>query len=103
MKHFVGDSCKPPHETPGEAASPDPALERRRQQPDMVNHPPHYMSYASGVECIVVAEWMSFCLGNALKYIWRCHEKGDPVENLEKARWYIDREIARLKGTSDEH
>lgn len=65
--------------------------------PDMVNHPPHYLSHPSGVECVIVAEWFSFCLGNAIKYIWRCHEKGDPVENLKKARWYLDREISRLE------
>jgi hypothetical protein len=66
----------------------------------MVNHPPHYMSHPSGVECITVTEWMSFTQGNAVKYLWRCFEKGDPVENLEKARWYIDREIGRLRRPS---
>jgi hypothetical protein len=66
----------------------------------MVNHPPHYMSHPSGVECITVTEWMSFNQGNAVKYLWRCFEKGDPVENLEKARWYIDREIGRLRRPS---
>jgi hypothetical protein len=38
---------------------------------------------------------MSFCLGNAVKYIWRADEKNDAVEDLRKARWYIDREIAK--------
>jgi hypothetical protein len=40
---------------------------------------------------------MGFCLGNAVKYIWRCGQKGDAIEDLKKARWYIDREIARLE------
>lgn len=62
---------------------------------DNVNHPPHYNAHPSGVECITVAEHMGFNLGNALKYIWRADEKGAPVEDLKKARWYLDREIAR--------
>jgi len=62
---------------------------------DPVNHPKHYCSHPSGVECIQITEHMSFCLGNAVKYIWRADEKNDAVEDLRKARWYIDREIAR--------
>lgn len=63
---------------------------------DMVNHPPHYTGHPSGVECIQIVEHMNFCRGNAVKYIWRAGEKGDPVEDLKKARWYIDREIERI-------
>jgi hypothetical protein len=59
---------------------------------DAVN-PDHYKSHPSGVECIQVTEHMNFCLGNALKYIWRAGLKGDAVEDLRKARWYLDREI----------
>jgi hypothetical protein len=66
---------------------------------DMVNHPPHYGAHPSGVECITITEHMSFCLGNALKYIWRADLKGDAVEDLKKARWYLDREIARRERT----
>lgn len=62
---------------------------------DAINHPPHYTDHPSGVECIVVAEHMNFCLGNAVKYIWRAGLKGDAIE-LKKARWYLDREITRL-------
>lgn len=65
---------------------------------DLVNHPPHYSSHPSGVECIRITEWMTFCLGNAVKYVWRAGLKSaSPIEDLEKARWYIDREIERLK------
>jgi hypothetical protein len=64
---------------------------------DPVNHPAHYTGHQSGVECIQIAEHMTFCLGNAVKYIWRAGIKGDAVEDLEKARWYIDREIVRIK------
>lgn len=63
---------------------------------DPIN-PSHYRSHPSGVECIVVTEHMTFCLGNAVKYIWRAGLKGG-VEDLRKARWYLDREIKRLGG-----
>ena len=62
---------------------------------DAVNHPKHYTQHPSGVECITVTEHMNFCLGNTVKYIWRAGEKGCALEDLKKARWYLDREIAR--------
>lgn len=62
---------------------------------DPVNKPKHYLSHPSGIECITITEHMGFCLGNAMKYIWRADEKHDAIEDLRKARWYIDREIAR--------
>jgi hypothetical protein len=68
--------------------------------PDLVNHPPHYTSHPSGVECITVTEHMGFNLGNALKYIWRADEKGSALEDLRKARWYVDREIQRRERAS---
>lgn len=64
---------------------------------DPVNHPKHYTSHPSGVECIDVTEHMGFNLGNAMKYIWRADEKGKAIEDLEKAAWYINREIQRRK------
>lgn len=66
-------------------------------KPDPVNHPPHYNKHPSGVECIVVTEHMNFCLGNAIKYIWRAGEKGSIIEDLKKAQFYLDREIRRLE------
>lgn len=64
---------------------------------DNINHPPHYTSHASGVECIDVVEWMTFNRGNAIKYLWRAGVKtDDPIPDLRKAVWYIEREIARL-------
>jgi len=62
---------------------------------DPVNNPAHYTEHPSGVECIQIAEHMNFCLGNALKYIWRADLKGNAIEDLEKARWYLNREIQR--------
>lgn len=66
------------------------------QASDPVNHPSHYRAHASGVECIKITEHFNFCLGNAIKYIWRHGEKGKALEDLQKARWYLDREISRL-------
>jgi len=66
-------------------------------KPDLVNHPPHYTQHSSGVECIQVTEHFNFCRGNAIKYIWRAGEKGSEIEDLKKAAWYINREIARLE------
>lgn len=62
---------------------------------DPVNHPPHYTKHPSGIECIQVTEHMNFCIGNAVKYLWRAGLKGDAITDLEKAVWYIKREIAR--------
>jgi len=64
---------------------------------ETINHPQHYNAHPSGVECIDVVEHMTFNLGNAVKYIWRANEKGKLIEDLKKARWYVDREIERLQ------
>lgn len=68
------------------------------QIPDEVNHPAHYTSHPSGIECITVTEHMNFNLGNAVKYIWRAGDKGNLIQDLQKARWYLDREIKRVGG-----
>lgn len=68
---------------------------------DAVNHPRHYNSHPSGVEVITVTEHMNFCLGNAVKYILRCDYKGTAVQDLEKAKWYIERELERRHRQSD--
>jgi len=62
---------------------------------DPVNQPRHYTAHPSGIECIQVTEHMGFNLGNAVKYIWRCDLKKDAVEDLKKAIWYIERELAK--------
>lgn len=65
---------------------------------DLVNHPPHYTTHPSGVECIQITEHMNFNLGNAVKYLWRqgLKDSTPSIVDLEKARWYIEREILRL-------
>ena len=71
---------------------------------DRVNHPAHYVSDPSGVECIEITRHRGFNIGNAIKYLWRAGLKtstADPltkqIEDLEKARWYIADEIERLR------
>jgi hypothetical protein len=62
---------------------------------DPVNRPKHYLNHPSGIECIEITEHMGFCLGNAVKYIWRADLKHDALEDLKKAVWYINREIEK--------
>ena len=72
---------------------------------DNVNHPKHYTSDPSGVECIDIVKYRDFCIGNAIKYLWRAGLKEDSalsqkdktIEDLEKAIFYIKKEIELLK------
>lgn len=73
---------------------------------DNVNHPKHYTSDPSGIECIDITRHRNFNVGNAIKYLWRAGLKIDAdkssinkqIEDLEKAVWYIVDEIHRLGG-----
>ena len=62
---------------------------------DNINKPAHY--YAGNIAPIdVIEDWnLSFCLGNAVKYIGRHEHKGSSLDDLKKARWYLDREIKK--------
>jgi hypothetical protein len=62
---------------------------------DPVDHPVHYNAHPSGIECIQVVQHMGFNVGNAIKYLWRADEKGNALEDLRKAKRYIDFEIER--------
>jgi hypothetical protein len=62
---------------------------------DNVDRPKHYTSHPSGIECIQITEHMGFCLGNAIKYIWRADLKQNTKEDLEKAIWYINQEMKK--------
>jgi len=66
-------------------------------QPDPVNHPAHYTS--GGIETIdfIEAKRLGYNLGNVVKYITRSGLKGNQLEDLRKAQWYLSREIATLK------
>jgi hypothetical protein len=74
---------------------------RKTGKSDMVNHPPHYNSHPSGIECIQVTEHMTFNVGNAVKYLWRVDEKDNPFQDLDKAIWYIQREIEKRKKSEE--
>jgi len=63
---------------------------------DPVHHPKHYNNHPAGVECIDVVEHFNPNLANAIKYCWRCGDKGKPIQDLEKAKWYINRELKRI-------
>jgi hypothetical protein len=71
---------------------------------DMVNHPPHYTSDPSGVECIEITRHRNFNVGNAIKYLWRAGIKDDTkqIEDLKKAIFYINDEINRLEKINEE-
>lgn len=56
-----------------------------------VNHPTHYTGRNIGYECIDIVQYQTFCTGNVIKYLWRYHDKGTPLEDLRKARWYAHR------------
>lgn len=72
---------------------------------DNVNHPKHYTQHPSGVECIEITQHYNFCVGNAIKYLWRAglkteanlDSKAKQIEDLNKAIWYISREIKNLE------
>ena len=74
-------------------------------QPDRVNRPSHYTSHPSGVECITITEHYDFCVGNAIKYLWRCGLKVEEgmtprdkeIEDLKKAIYYINRKLNNLQ------
>jgi len=72
---------------------------------DNVNHPIHYTSHPSGVECITITRHYCFAIGNAIKYLWRAGLKQDgnltdlqkEIEDLQKAVWYINDRINQLQ------
>lgn len=73
---------------------------------DNVNHPSHYTSHPSGIECITIARHYCFSIGNAFKYLWRAGLKNDnpnieskqkEIEDLKKAIWYINDRIKQLE------
>jgi hypothetical protein len=84
-----------PQETPESIKAKGIGRLRKVLGQDNVNHPDHYTAHPSGIECIEITEHMNFCLGNAVKYIWRADLKDDAIEDLQKAAWYINREIER--------
>lgn len=64
---------------------------------DVINSPAHYNSHKSGVEAIEICEHLDFCLGNAVKYLFRAGHKDPIVQDLRKAAWYLRRMIDRKR------
>jgi len=81
-------------------------MEYKEIEEDMVNHPKHYTTHPSGVECIEITRHYCFSIGNAIKYLWRAglkqeqgmDDKEKEIQDLEKAIWYIKDRIKQLKG-----
>ncbi|MFJ2114164.1 DUF3310 domain-containing protein [Streptomyces sp. NPDC087850] len=69
---------------------------------DSINHPAHYMGFSNSAEVIDIAEHLGFCRGNAVKYLARAGRKdaSTELEDLKKARWYVERDIRRLEEQS---
>lgn len=74
-------------------------VETGQEQESKVDHPPHYTQHPSGVECIEIVRHFNFNLGNVIKYVWRAGLKSGEsgVEDLKKAKWYLEDEIARVE------
>ena len=76
----------------------------KEKKADSVNHPAHYNSHPSGIECIEIARHHNFNIGNSMKYLWRAGLKSEEgmedtdkqIEDLNKAIWYINDEIKRI-------
>lgn len=84
--HQITDSGAPRYQT--NHVTPTPSVPE-----------PEYRMLEAGEK---IAEGMNFCLGNAVKYIWRADLKGEAIQDLEKAKWYLDREIERRKKQASE-
>lgn len=82
-----------------DAWTEDTQKELDKKEADMVNHPPHYT--AGGMETInfIEAKGLDYHLGNVVKYITRAGKKADEMEDLKKARWYLERAIAVREGS----
>lgn len=76
----------------------NPAELPQQVKPEMVNHPKHYNMHPSGIECIEIIRHMPHNVGAAMKYLWRMDHKDAPIEDLQKAIWYIQDEIALREG-----
>ena len=64
---------------------------------DNIDHPAHYTQGKIEVIDVIEDAKLGFCVGNAIKYILRADHKGNRLEDLKKARWYLDREISKCK------
>ncbi|MFD5308282.1 DUF3310 domain-containing protein [Streptomyces ardesiacus] len=95
-------SAKPAEEA--QVVSPEEVSYTENRGEDVVNSPSHYADgWSNGAEVIDITEHLNFNRGNAVKYLSRAGKKGGPgkeLEDLQKALWYVTREVQRLGGTS---
>jgi hypothetical protein len=70
---------------------------------EWVDHPKHYNTHPSGVECIDIVRHYGFNIGTVIKHLWRAGLKPgqDTIRDLKKAAWYLNDEIARIEGRSE--
>lgn len=95
LKTWVQD--RPKRRLQGAVQRPEPTTDIvATHHTDMVNHPPHYKS--GGIETIdfIEAKGLSYHLGNVVKYVSRADHKGNKLEDLKKAQWYLNRAIEKL-------
>lgn len=105
IKHFY--KCYEAQKEPMEVII-DKRNEYTSIKEDKVNSPKHYTSHPSGIECIEITKHYDFCIGNAIKYLWRAglkreegySDKNKEVEDLRKAIWYINEKIKTLNGNN---
>jgi len=92
MKELVHQHTKPKQRM--QSATPRDIVSTHHT--DMVNHPPHYK--AGGIETIdfIEAKELGYHLGNVVKYVTRADHKGNKLEDLKKAQWYLNRAIEKL-------
>lgn len=97
---FITDENSDIAKHPMSLIPPRPEMGKKH---DLVNHPKHYTSDPSGVECIEITRHRNFNIGNAIKYLWRAGLKdgNSDIQDLKKAVWYIEDEIKRLEGASE--
>jgi hypothetical protein len=100
--HYMHDNLGDPATCLGDHNHPDQD-DLALAEHDPVNHPSHYTSDPSGVECITITRHRSFNVGNAIKYLWRAGLKGGGdkakhIEDLQKVLWYVQDEINILEG-----
>lgn len=77
---------------------------KKETKVDNVNHPSHYTSHPSGIECITITRHYCFAIGSAIKYLWRAglkkeqglEDKEKEIEDLRKAIWFINDRIKQL-------
>jgi hypothetical protein len=102
------DWCKQAENAANKRSEPNPGIDghankvyknvsSKNTDNHAVEHPTHYNRHPSGTECIEVAQWFGFNLGNAIKYIWRCEHKGKQKEDIQKAIEYLKLELKRIE------